>query len=95
VALGASAPDSAPRAAAPAERGVFLQLGAFSSAANAEDFRGKVREELAMLADRLELRDEGGSFRLQLGPFASAEEARGEAERIAAVLKLRPFVVVR
>jgi len=89
----AAAPD--PATSGSAERGVFLQLGVFSSVANAEDFRGMVREELAMLADRLELRDEGGRFRLQLGPYANTEEARAEAERIAQVLKLRPFVVLR
>ena len=95
VAPQVSAASGAVAPTTPGERGVFLQLGAFSSAASAEDFRGMVREELAMLADRLELRDEGGRFRLQLGPFASADEARVEAERIAAVLKLRPFVVLR
>jgi rare lipoprotein A len=91
----AAAAEPDPTVVGSAERGVFLQLGAFSSAANAEDFRGMVREELAMLADRLELRDEGGRFQLQLGPYATTDEARAEAERIAQVLKLRPFVVLR
>lgn len=78
-----------------ARPGVFLQLGAFSSVANAEGFLGLVRDEFASLADRLEVHDDGGRFRLQLGPFASAEEARSEAGRIADVLKIRPFVVTR
>ncbi len=85
----------APARAATDGRGVFLQLGSFASVANAEDFRGMVREQLAMFADRLELHAEGGRYRLQLGPFASVDEARVEGERIARVLKLRPFVVSR
>jgi rare lipoprotein A len=36
-----------------------------------------------------------GKYRLHVGPFASAIEARSIAERIAGTLKLRPFVVQR
>lgn len=75
--------------------GVFLQLGVFSSVANAEGFLGLVREEFASFADRLEVHDDGDRFRLRLGPFASADEARSEAGRIAEVLKIHPFVVTR
>jgi rare lipoprotein A len=75
--------------------GVFLQLGAFSSMANAEGFLAMVRDELDVIADRLELLYDGGRFRLHLGPFASADDARAEAERIARVLKFRPFVIAR
>ncbi len=78
-----------------ARRGVFLQLGTFSSAAKAEGLRMRVRDEFEALADRLELQDDGSRYRVQLGPFASADEARDEADRIAAVLDIRPFVVTR
>jgi rare lipoprotein A len=75
--------------------GVFLQLGVFSSMANAEGFLAMVRDELDVIASRLQLLDDGGRFRLHLGPFASADDARAEAERIARVLKFRPFVIAR
>lgn len=75
--------------------GVFLQLGVFSTVANAEGFRGMVKEEFAALTGELRLLDEGGRYRLHLGPYASVEDARVEAERIAEVLKIRPFVVNR
>lgn len=78
-----------------APRGIFLQLGAFSSAANADGFRGMVRDTFAEFADRLEVSGEGGRYRLHLGPFASTDEARGAADRIAGTLKFRPFVVNR
>jgi rare lipoprotein A len=74
---------------------VFLQLGVFSSMANAEGFLAMVRDELDVIASRLQLLDDGGRFRLHLGPFASADDARAEAERIARVLKFRPFVIAR
>jgi len=78
-----------------ARRGVFLQLGTFSSAAKAEGLRVRVRDEFEALADRLELQEDGSRYRVQLGPFASADEARDEADRIEAVLDIRPFVVTR
>ena len=78
-----------------ATRGIFLQLGAFSTVASAEGFRGMVRDAFAEHADRLEVLADGKRYRLHLGPFASVTEAKGEAERIARELKFRPFVVTR
>lgn len=83
-----------PQTAAPGG-GAFVQLGAFATPANAEGLVGRVRSELGLLAERLHLLNEGGRYRLQLGPFASADEARQEAGRIGALLNLQPFVVVR
>lgn len=77
------------------EAGAYLQLGAFSTPSNAEGLVDRVRSELGMFANRLQLLDEGGRYRLQLGPFASADDARLEAGRIGALLNLRPFVVIR
>jgi rare lipoprotein A len=81
--------------AAVAGKGAFLQLGVFSTLANAEGFRNHVREELAWLGSRLELLAENGRYRLHAGPYASAEEAQSTAARIAAALKLKPFLVWR
>ncbi len=92
---------SSPMAAAPESAGdgtgggIFLQLGAFSSRDNAEGFRATVQNSMAVFAERLELLADGGRFRLHAGPYASVDEARAAAERIAGVLKLQPFVVVR
>ncbi|MGL1833504.1 septal ring lytic transglycosylase RlpA family protein [Rhodocyclaceae bacterium SMB388] len=77
------------------EEGAYLQLGAFSTPANAETLVERIRSELAVFADRLQLLDDGGRYRLQLGPFASADHARVEAQRIGTLLELQPFVVVR
>lgn len=75
--------------------GIFLQLGAFGSIDNAEGFRATVTQQIAAFAERLEVFADGSRFRLHAGPYASELEARLAAEQIAAVLKTKPFVVVR
>jgi rare lipoprotein A len=89
------AADGPPAVGLRANPGVFLQLGTFSSAANAEGFLDLVREEFEAFADRLQVYGDGSRYRLHLGPFSSADEARRQAGRIAEVLKIRPFVVTR
>ena len=93
----ASVPEPDADSAAPAEAGVYLQLGAFRTRDNAEGFRGYVAGELAWLRDRLAVLGDADSdgYRLHAGPYASAEVARAVAEKINETLKLRPFVVVR
>lgn len=80
---------------AQAESGVFLQLGAFASLDNAEGFRATVAEQVARFAERLEVYADGSRFRLHAGPYASEHDARRAADRIATVLKTKPFVVLR
>lgn len=75
--------------------GAYLQLAAFSSPDNADGLARRVRDELSMFADRLHLLKDGGRYRLQVGPFASADDARTEARRIGALLDVQPFVVLR
>lgn len=105
----APVPAEAPAAAAPSvavslpplaggagvASGIFLQLGVFSSRDNAEGFRASVHREAAAVAERLELFDDGGRFRLHAGPFDSIDEARLAAAQIAAALKLKPMIVTR
>ena len=75
--------------------GVFLQLGAFSGRDNAESFRARVYRELGWLTDGIEIYQQGGLFRLHLGPYRDRGEAGGIAERIRTALELKPMIVVR
>lgn len=84
-----------PAAAAPAPQGVYLQLGAFAGEENAESFRARLARELASLAETIQVIASGGLFRLQLGPYRSPREARSAAERIEALLGLKPLVLLR
>ncbi|MHB1375438.1 MAG: SPOR domain-containing protein, partial [Thauera sp.] len=80
---------------ASASGGIFLQLGAFSSYANAEGFRDTVQGQAGTLAERFELFADGERFRLHAGPYESMDAARNAAERMGTLLKLKPFVIVR
>jgi rare lipoprotein A len=76
-------------------RALYLQIGAFASRENAEEFRGRVARQLAWLGEPLEVQSSGNIWRLHVGPYASDAAARPVAERIEAELKLRPLIVAR
>lgn len=75
--------------------GIFLQLGAFTTAANAESFRKFVGAELTSLADQLQVLLLDGRFRLHAGPFSSESDARSMASQIARELRFKPFLITR
>jgi rare lipoprotein A len=76
-------------------RGVYLQLGAFSNADNAETLKSHLSRELDWLAEPMRIQPGGGIHRLHLGPYASRAEADRVAERIGAALGYKPTIVVR
>lgn len=71
---------------------VFLQLGAFKSPQGAESFLTRMRAELGNSGKQLALYEKEGLTRVHLGPYASADEARSEANKLAATLGFKPFV---
>jgi rare lipoprotein A len=73
--------------------GVYLQLGAFSSQANAESFRDNIRKQLAWLKQPIRVQKGGKLLRLRLGPYANRGEANAIAEKIRAELDFKPLVV--
>jgi rare lipoprotein A len=89
-----TAPTIEPTSAA-TTLGIFLQLGAFSSSANAENYRNNVQNELQWLQHGLSTQLIGDKYRLHVGPFRDADEARSVAERIASALRVQPFIVTR
>ena len=98
-AVAADRPAPAALPAPPAEAspaaGTYLQLGAFSARESAENFRARVYRQLAWLSDTIHVVPAGALFRLHLGPYRSAEEARPVADRIQSELSLRPVTVQR
>jgi rare lipoprotein A len=100
LAPGAAAPVQEAKAPAPAvataeEKGVFLQLGAFSAREAAENFRVRLYRELAWLSEAIQVVAGGPLYRLHLGPYRTQDEARSIADRIQAELSFRPVVVSR
>jgi rare lipoprotein A len=76
-------------------KSTYIQVGAFSSRENAEDYRGRVARQLTWLTDGVQVLSIGNLWRLHVGPYASSDAARPIAERIEAELKLKPLVVTR
>ncbi len=97
----ATAPAPEPAAAASAPQvpvtvdasGIYLQLGAFGSRDNAENFLMRLKAQLDWLTLHIFPRD--GLFRVHAGPYASQIEARQSADRISQALGIKPMVLTR
>jgi rare lipoprotein A len=78
-----------------AASGVFLQLGAFASADNAESLKSRIGRDLEWLSEPIRIAPGNGLHRVQLGPYASRGDAEKMAEKIRLALGYKPTVVVR
>jgi rare lipoprotein A len=75
--------------------GVYLQLGAFGSRDNAENFLARMKVQIEWLAGALHVFSGDGLFRVHAGPYPREAEARRDADRISQALGVRPFVLTR
>lgn len=92
----AANPPASTAAPAAAQKGLFLQLGAFSSADNAESLRSHLARELDWLSDAtIQINAGGGMHRVHLGPYASRSDAEIVAEKIRLALGYKPTFVTR
>ncbi len=82
-------------AAANVAKGVYLQLGAFSSADNAESLRAHLSRELDWLTEGVHIQVGGGIHRVHLGPYVSRSDAEMVAEKIRLALGYKPTFVTR
>ncbi len=90
----ATVPTATPSAPATAP-GVYLQLGAFGNADNAENMKNHLGRELDWLGEPIRVVAGNGIHRLHLGPYGSRGEAEKVAERIRLALGYRPTFVSR
>src|SRR6185503_15631063 len=67
-------------------KSTYIQVGAFSSRANAEDYRSSILRQLAWLSDTVQVLSIGNLWRLHVGPYKSGDDARSIAQRIEAEL---------
>ncbi|WP_053937635.1 septal ring lytic transglycosylase RlpA family protein [Amantichitinum ursilacus] len=97
----AAAPAAAPVAEAKPERvpvsvasggGVYLQLGAFGSLTNAENFRDHMARDLNGEGATVTVQSAGNLHRVKLGPFADRKAALAAAERITGSHNLQVVV---
>ena len=75
-----------------AEAGYVVQLGAFSSFANAQTFLAHVQNQTAAAQVEPRVRQVTGLWRVYVGPFAERDEARKAAERIGSAFGLATSV---
>jgi len=75
--------------------GIYLQLGAFGSRDNAESYLARAKAQLDWLAQTLHLFPRDGIYRVQAGPYPTANEARQAAERVALAVGSKPVIVSR
>ena len=100
--LPAAEPAIAPReepapvvAVTTEQKGVFLQLGAFGSQDNADNYLARLRSQVDSLAPALHVYQKDGLFRVHAGPYANQVEARAAADRISQALGIKAMVLTR
>ena len=76
-------------------KGIYLQLGAFANADNADNLKNHLVRELDWLNESMRVNASPGIHRLQLGPYASRDDADKVAEKIRAALGYKPTIVIR
>lgn len=87
---------ASPVVAVTAERkGMFLQLGAFGSRDNADNYLAHLRAQVDWLAPVLHVYRKDGLYRVHAGPYPTQAEARTAADRISQALGIEAMVLVR
>jgi rare lipoprotein A len=97
----AETPVATPAAPAPVvavtteQKGVFLQLGAFGSQDNADNYLARLRAQVDWLTPSLHVYPRDGLFRVHAGPYANQADARAAADRISQALGIKAIVFPR
>jgi len=99
--ISAGTPTAAPPAEPPStipvaatESGFVVQLGAFASNANAENFLAHVATPISQVGVQPRIRQVGGLFRVFVGPYASRDDAKRTADRLRDALGLDSMIAV-
>jgi rare lipoprotein A len=75
--------------------GLWLQLGAFSSAEGAESFRQKAARDLPWMMEPLQVSVRDGLHRVRAGPYRTREEASAIADKVRESLGFAPLLTPR
>ena len=81
--------------AEPEVKGLFLQLGAFGSQENAENYLARLRMQIDWLASSLHVYAKDGLFRVHAGPYANQPDARAAADKLNQALGIKAVVTAR
>jgi rare lipoprotein A len=98
----AASPSPAPQTALVAAAdggGIYVQLGAFGMAENAEQFRDRLKLELPLalthLAGKLQVVSVDGLFKVRAGPYSDQAQASQSAAEIRKALNINTMVIFR
>jgi len=81
--------------AEPEVKGLFLQLGAFGSQDNAENYLARLRMQIDWLASSLHVYAKDGLFRVHAGPYGNQPDARAAADKLNQALGIKAVVTAR
>jgi rare lipoprotein A len=82
-------------ASAAGNSNIYLQLGAFAQAPNAEAVRARMQRDAADPALPMEVVQSGAVYRLFAGPFSSRSDAAAVMQKMQELGGLKPFIVLR
>ena len=86
--------DGATVPVARADGGFAVQLGAFASFTNAQNFVGRIANQLAPVGVEAKVRQVNGLFRVFVGPYPTREDAKRTADRLRDALGLPSTIAV-
>ncbi|MGL6040058.1 MAG: septal ring lytic transglycosylase RlpA family protein [Deefgea sp.] len=86
----ATAPRTIPMAES--NGSVYVQLGAFSSQSNAENFKAHLARELDHDANKLSIQNNANLFRVRLGPFSNRNEALAVVSRVTGEKNIKAVI---
>jgi len=87
------APDIETPMVTPEAAALWLQLGAFSSADNAEAFRVRAAASLPWMLEPLQVSSRDGLHRVRLGPYRNRNEAAAIADKVRESLGFAPAIL--
>jgi rare lipoprotein A len=95
IVAAAPAPAPAPQATVETpmvveDKGMWLQIGAFSSRESADIFREKAARDLSWNNEPLDVSSRDGFFRVRLGPYRNRDEANAIADKVRETLGYAP-----
>lgn len=88
-------PDTGDTQGKAPQDGIYLQVGAFSRADNAQQFRDRLERLLDIDASQTCVVRDGRLHRVQLGPYASDDAAQSDRARVRERLDLKAVLVRR
>jgi rare lipoprotein A len=83
------------KAFTPMQKGFWVQLAALGKRDGVERLQQRIASELAALQPLLAVFHEAPLFKLQVGPYATREEALAAADQAKSALSLSPMVIER